>query len=1042
MSVSSSTVSGLFAGRYFIERRLGEGATATVHLARDTQAGVAVAIKLLRPELVESGAASRFSKEVRQTVELTHPRILPILASGDHDGQPYIVLPYMEGGSLRERLLREKQLPIDEAIAIVAPIADALDFAHSRGLIHRDVKPENILFTAGEPVLSDFGIARALERVLDETTTSTGIVRGTPAYLSPEQASASKDLDGRSDQYALACVLYEMLAGVPAFIGPTPESIIAQRFTHLPREIRAYRNTVSPELDRAILKALNLSPADRYRSAAEFMATVRGAARGERPAGPPQGASRYWARWIVAAAGVAAIAVAVPLVRRSGEPGPGPVVLDTTRVVVLPFDEPANAEPAGADLLVEGLRRYRGLSVVEAFATADAVRQRGSVRSLDDAFAVARGLGAGRVVRGRLMRAGNEDAAYAALYDVSSRAELYNARVTVPSAPSAALQAYVSLADSLILRGAEDPAPGVGALGSINLPAVQAMIRARSALAEWDLPAAESLYLKAVEIEPGLSRGHLWLSQVRSWMGQGRSRWETSARLAAADSTRLVFAEREQAAGLLALAVQDYPAACAVYARMTAARPNDFLAWYGLGECQKWDRIVVPDSRSPTNWSFRSSYYRAMLAYKRAFEVLPTSYRQFQRSAYEPLQLLLYTTGTALRQGHTADSSRFFLSRPTGVGDTIAFIPYPREATLSGELPGNLERARVLTRRMFRDVALRWAAALPGSAGTKEAVAVSLEMLGDMAAARDSFRVARRLARDPSQRLRLAIAEVLTDIKAAVRAPGRDLSQSLALADSLLRSVTPGDAVEAEGLARLAVLAGRCGTTASLMRRAVQPFGTPVPVPPTLTADLHAILPRVVLGCDEPVAIPRVAETLREVGGGEPDRLMSEYQTIGLVIAMFPGEHSERVRQLAVATGDYVLAAEDSLIQGDTAAVRRVLTRQNDRRASAGATALPPDAGFTEARVWLSIGDTVMAITQLERTLDAFGTDQPLFARSPVQNAIRLAAFTRALAMRAELAASRDGSGARWAGFLVSLWNKADPELHPVRSRMQSLSRR
>ena len=279
MAGSPDVLTGTFAGRYTIERELGSGATATVYLARDTQRGIAVAVKLMRPELAQSVGAERFLREIKLNEKLHHPHIVPVLDSGEHDGRLYFVLPHMEDGSLRQLLHREKQLPVETAIEIARTIAMALDYAHQRNLIHRDVKPENILFTSGQACLADFGIARAIERVLDQSTTESGMVRGTPAYMSPEQASGSRQYDGRSDQYSLACVLYEMLAGVPAFIGPTPEAVIAQRFQHPPRELRVYRPTVPPGIEEAILRAMALVPGDRFASAADFAMALEMAMR-------------------------------------------------------------------------------------------------------------------------------------------------------------------------------------------------------------------------------------------------------------------------------------------------------------------------------------------------------------------------------------------------------------------------------------------------------------------------------------------------------------------------------------------------------------------------------------------------------------------------------------------------------------------------------------------------------------------------------------------------------------------------------------------
>ena len=275
---------GLFAGRYAIERVIGQGATAIVHLARDTQSGIAVALKILRPELVESAASKRFLTEIRRTTALQHPHILPVLDSGDQDGQLYFALPYMEGGTLRQLLKQERNLGFERVVEIARPIAEALDYAHGKGLIHRDVKPENILFTNGQAVLGDFGIARALDLSGggDFSSTSKNTVRGTPAYMSPEQAAGGTDLDGRSDIYSLACVIYEMITGMQAFIGPTPESVIAQRFAFAPREVRVYRPSAPKSVDDVLGKAFAMIPADRYQSAGAMVEGLEAAVSNHR----------------------------------------------------------------------------------------------------------------------------------------------------------------------------------------------------------------------------------------------------------------------------------------------------------------------------------------------------------------------------------------------------------------------------------------------------------------------------------------------------------------------------------------------------------------------------------------------------------------------------------------------------------------------------------------------------------------------------------------------------------------------------------------
>src|SRR5512132_3539645 len=216
-----AALNAALAGRYQVEREIGAGGMATVYLARDLRHNRKVALKLLKAELRAVLGAERFLAEIRVTANLQHPNLLPLFDSGDADGQLFYVMPYVEGESLRARLDRERQLPVDEAIRITTAIGAALDYAHRQGVIHRDLKPENILLQDGQPVVADFGIALAVTRAAGSRLTGTGISLGTPPYMSPEQAVVDPAIDGRSDIYSLACILYELLAGDPPFTGST-----------------------------------------------------------------------------------------------------------------------------------------------------------------------------------------------------------------------------------------------------------------------------------------------------------------------------------------------------------------------------------------------------------------------------------------------------------------------------------------------------------------------------------------------------------------------------------------------------------------------------------------------------------------------------------------------------------------------------------------------------------------------------------------------------------------------------------------------------
>ncbi|MBV9879686.1 MAG: serine/threonine protein kinase, partial [Gemmatirosa sp.] len=267
------------ADRYVVERELGSGGMATVYLAHDRKHDARVAVKVLHRELASHVSGDRFQREIQITAQLQHPHILPVLDSGTVDGLPFYTMPFVDGETLAQRLERERQLPVADAVRIARQVADALGYAHARGFVHRDIKPSNILLAGYPPkagtasewyaMLADFGIARAVDTHAADRITDSGIAVGTALYMSPEQASGDR-VDGRSDVYALGCVLYEMLAGAPPFTGATPQAVLARHAVDPPPSLRTVRRTVSPGLEQAVARALAKVPADRFADAAAF----------------------------------------------------------------------------------------------------------------------------------------------------------------------------------------------------------------------------------------------------------------------------------------------------------------------------------------------------------------------------------------------------------------------------------------------------------------------------------------------------------------------------------------------------------------------------------------------------------------------------------------------------------------------------------------------------------------------------------------------------------------------------------------------------
>ena len=299
------TLRDSLAGRYRIDREIGAGGMATVYLAHDLRHERKVAIKVLRRDLAAVIGAERFVREIRTIATLQHPHILGLIDSGELDGTAFYVMPFVEGESLRDRLVREKQLPVPDAIRIAREVAGALDYAHRHGVIHRDIKPENILLHDGSALVADFGIALAVSEAGSARMTETGMSLGTPHYMSPEQAMGERDITARSDIYALGATTYEMLVGEPPFTGPTAQAIVAKVMTAEPAAPRSVRHTVPAAVDRAVLTALEKLPADRFGSASEFAAALSAESGA---AAAPLGTRRS-APWRSIAAGLAALSL-------------------------------------------------------------------------------------------------------------------------------------------------------------------------------------------------------------------------------------------------------------------------------------------------------------------------------------------------------------------------------------------------------------------------------------------------------------------------------------------------------------------------------------------------------------------------------------------------------------------------------------------------------------------------------------------------------------------------------------------------------------
>jgi serine/threonine-protein kinase len=403
-------LAGALGDRYRVERELGHGGMAIVFLAEDLKHNRRVAIKVLKPELSAALGSERFLREIQIAATLQHPHILPLYDSGSAGSLLYYVMPYVEGESLRQRLARERQLPLDAALQVTREAGSALQYAHEHGVIHRDIKPENIMFSGGQAVVADFGIARAVNAASAEPITSTGLVVGTPQYMSPEQAAGGA-VDGRSDQYSLACALYEMLSGQPPFTGASAHAVIARHSLEAVPSLRVVRQTVPLAVENAITRAMAKLPADRFPSvqgfvdALAFPAIAPGATTIAAPTTSPRPRlSRQLMAGLVA--GLLLLgAGAWWLVAGRTAPGAPPASARLTAVAVLPFQDMAAGPDSSylGDGMTEGLIADLGdigsLKVISRSSTSQ-----GATRSLAE---LAKELGVDAVVKGSIRKAGD-----------------------------------------------------------------------------------------------------------------------------------------------------------------------------------------------------------------------------------------------------------------------------------------------------------------------------------------------------------------------------------------------------------------------------------------------------------------------------------------------------------------------------------------------------------------------------------------------------------------------------------------------------------
>ena len=1032
------TLSRALSDRYRVERLLGSGGMATVYLARDLKHDRPVAIKVLRPELAAALGPERFLREIQIAARLNHPHILALHDSGEADGLLYYVMPHVEGESLQDRIAREKQLPVADAVRIAREVASALAYAHGQGFIHRDIKPGNILLSGGYALVADFGLARALTRAQsDNSITHSGLTIGTPTYMSPEQAGGEGTLDGRSDLYALGCVLYEMLVGDPPFRGSTPGAVLARHVAGRVMPIRALRPAVPVGVERAVLRALEKVPADRYQRAEEFSDALQAGGAGARRIAVPR-----WTTWITIGVAAAGVGLAVWSTRSDGLGGrDGP---DTSRYAILPFEGSGEAGVAtiGATLH-QAFSRWDSLDVAEPSQVEDALGGPGiQPPDGDRAQRVARRLRAGRYVRGQVQPARDSTQVIATLHETGTGVIVARGRVRLAAGASDVDSAMGELAELLLFRGRLPSGRGEARPRSRSLAAVQAFIEGREAVREWDLAGADSSFARALTFDGRYAEASMWLALIRAWQGIPPRIWALQAEQALAASSRLSARDAAVSAALSALGRRDYVVACPRWTALTAEWPEEFPVRYGAATCLSLDDAVRRDPRSPSGWSFRSSYHQAQTEWLRAFELQPTIIRDFLPGGRRPGQALpLWTAANRIRPGRSVAPDReAFFAFPSWQGDTIAFVPYRIQEFHAGSglvaAPSTSEAVR-RQRRTLYDLASGWRSADPGNVSAREVLATSLWLQGNLTAM-DSLHAARGLARSPTDRARLGLTEALMLVLQEILNEGK-LRTARLLVDSLLAKGPLPARMDSWEMATMAALTGRAGEAARFAR--MPSARTAWVLPPGLASDALAFLAYASLGGprDSLLALEKSVEQGIVSSFDAGARTGSRLEWVARPVSLAHLEATFSTLPSLAGLGDYLIDAEAAYHAGDTVTLRRKL-----REAATGrAWMQPSDHSFEtlhpEASLLAAIGDVQGAIRLLDPTLRSLRSTSLDLYRNPVGAGM----LVRAMALRAELAA-RSGdpaTAAQWARAVLVLWSDADGFLKPIVGRMEQLSR-
>jgi DNA-binding SARP family transcriptional activator len=809
-------------------------------------------------------------------------------------------------------------------------------------------------------------------------------------------------------------------------IGDTP----SPRMQSLLRDIRA--GLTQPEATRETTPVLPDS---------ERQASVQIQIENTEPSLPETARTKHWRYAVIAAELVIVLALVVRALAswaNAGEDGMfGGAELDSLTYAVFPFAYAGQTPPLHEDQIIrEAINQWSGLAAPDRFQVNAALGDERTNLDLRRARAAAGRLGAGRFILGTVGSSGSNVLIEATLYDLRSRGAVVrsvNRRMPAAGSPDSVL---ASLALELVF-GQERSTYAARPTGTHSGLARMAFARGHDRLEEWNLPAADTAFFQALKHDPEFVEAALWLAQVRSWTRKDAAEWLFAVEQAAGKREFLSTRDKIVVEALLATANNDRQTACGLYERAAALDDFDFTSWYGHAHCLAYDNVVIRDSRSPSGWRFRTSYYRAVTAYEHAFRRLPSAHKGLSNDLYGALRLLLKTASNEMRLGTALGDTTRFAAYASWNGDTLEFVPY-RVADHAGgisKIPPSLSTAVQQQRAQFQRIARAWVSKFPESVEAQLAWAVALDLQGDPNSIR-TIEQARKLATDRRLQEQLAAYEIVIRIKNALPANLGDLRRAVQLADSLLRSNRPGSETDPALMAAIAMYTGRTLTAANYYSRTT----TLLDSASELNAQAGRLLVFAALGTPRDSVIGLAGTFTQALNTGNPVVAAAAHEQVVVRAATlaFPSLRVDLAAgQNQTGSNYYLHGAQRAYLMDNPDAARASLKSMLGIRTSGATASISADAVYPEAALLVELGDTVKAIGQLDDLLTDIREVSPDLLDDPV----RTAALLHCMILRAQLAHYKGDAGTAraWARAVEVLWRNGDETTRPHVKQIMAL---